>query len=120
MCKVSGANWETIGFVRILGWFEGLSFSYNLDLVCCFCGASETYSETFGFVRSLGLFIFFPFDLLFLRSKRGERSLLGNFWVCSNSGFVRSLGLFVFLDLVCCFCGASEASGVYLETFWFV
>ena len=57
--------------------------------------------------------------MLFLRSERSERSLLGNFWISLNSEFVRNLGCSNFLDLVCCFCGVSEASGAYSETFGF-
>ena len=42
----------------------------------------------------MDLFEFFGLVLLFLRNERSERSILGDFWVCSNSGFVKSMGLF--------------------------
>ena len=44
---------------KLLGLLEDWVCSDFLDLVCCFCGASEasgTHVETFGFVRMLGLF----------------------------------------------------------------
>ena len=64
----------------------------------------------FGFAR------IFCMCLVVSVCERSERSLLGNFWVCSNSGFFRSYGLFVYFGFgFFCFCGVSKASGAHSE-----
>ena len=76
----------------VIHWCE-FCFDCFLELVCgCLCEANGAHSvrdfwicSNSGFVHSLGLFVFFRFDLVFLRSEQSERSPLGNFWVFSNS-----------------------------------
>ena len=84
--------WIRSNYEFVRSWWVWL---YILDLVYCLCEASVVYLVTFGFVWSFGFFVFFRFDLSFLRS---ERSPLRNFCL------FKFWGLFIFfMDTVCCF-----------------
>ena len=65
----------------------------------------------FGFVRIFWI-------VLFLRSERRKRNLLGNFWVSSNSGFIRNLGLFVFFKFGLLFLRSERSEQSLLGNFW--